>query len=150
MYNYNIEDLLREGKGIQVAPRGWSMYPLLIQGRDQVVIEPCDASTGRRGDVLLYRRNGENSDGGILVLHRVYRHTQEGYWMIGDNQLETEGPLREDQIRGRMTAFIRKGRYHTVTEPGYVLYSHLWLMLRPLRRIVRVVRQKLKTPDEGN
>lgn len=130
----NIEDLLNQGKRIQISPQGTSMYPLLIQGRDQVVLERIDGTAGRRGDVVLYRR-----DEGILVLHRVFRHTEKGYWMIGDNQVDLEGPLREEQVKGRMIAFIRRGKTHSSAEPLYILYSHLWLMLRPVRKIIRKV-----------
>ena len=69
----DIEQLLREGKMIQTAVNGYSMYPTLVPGRDSVVIEPLDGRPGR-GDVVLYRR-----DGGILVLHRVWKAGPDGY-----------------------------------------------------------------------
>ena len=84
----DIEMLLEDGKIIQIKPQGYSMYPLLLPGRDEVQIEKTDITKVKRGDVLLYRRQE-----GILVLHRVYRRTKDGLYMVGDNQTEIEGPL---------------------------------------------------------
>lgn len=123
-----VEALLAAGQAVQLSPIGWSMYPLIVNGRDQVVIEPADASSLRRGDVALYRR-----DGGKLVLHRVLRVRGEGFYMVGDNQREVEGPLRPDQIRGVMTAVIRRGRTVSVRSPLYRAACGLWLLLRPVR-----------------
>ena len=82
----DIEKLLEDGKIIQIKPQGYSMYPLLLPGRDEVQIEKTDITKAKRGDVLLYRRQE-----GILVLHRVYRRTKDGLYMVGDNQLKSRG-----------------------------------------------------------
>ena len=125
----DAEALLRSGITVQLPPTGWSMYPTIVPGRDQAVIAPAEGHALRRGDVLLYRR-----DGGILVLHRVWRAGPEGLYLVGDNQREIEGPLRQDQVRGIMTALVRKGRNIPVTALCYRLPTGLWLLLRPLRR----------------
>ena len=125
----DAEALLRSGNTVQLPPTGWSMYPTIVPGRDQAVVAPIRGHVPRRGDVLLYRR-----DGGILVLHRVWRVRPQGLYMVGDNQREIEGPLRRDQVRGIMTALVRKGRNIPVTALCYRLPTGLWLLLRPLRR----------------
>lgn len=124
----DVEALLREGKTIQVKPKGSSMYPLFVPDRDEAVIKKVDPAGVKRGDVLLYRR-GE----GILVLHRLYRKRADGLYLIGDHQTEVEGPVPECQVRGILTAFIRGGRYVKVTNPVYRLLAGVWLLLRPVR-----------------
>lgn len=62
--------------------------------------------------------------------------------MIGDNQMEVEGPLRPEQIRGVLLAFIKKGRKISVKNPFYIVISRLWMLAKPLRGIVRKIRQK--------
>lgn len=69
----------------------------------------------------------------ILVLHRIAKITPEGFFLVGDNQSELEGPLREDQIRGKLVAFVRKGKETSVTNPFYRLLSSFWLRMLPLR-----------------
>ncbi len=135
----DIEALLERGENIQIHPQGYSMYPMFIPGRDEAVIGRADVGKLRRGDVVLYRR--EKS---ILVLHRIWARKPEGFYMIGDNQMETEGPLRPEQIKGVLLAFIRKGRKISVKNPCYLMVSRLWMLARPLRGIVRKIRQKCR------
>lgn len=79
-------------------------------------------------DVVLYRR-----DQGILVLHRICRITSDGFYMVGDNQYEVEGPLRQDQIIGKLIAVNRNSREFTVGNPFYKFVSSLWLFMLPVR-----------------
>lgn len=127
----NIEDLLANGQTIKIKPQGYSMYPLFVPGRDEACIERADISSLKRGDVILYRR-----DQSILVLHRVWKITDNSFYMVGDNQTEIEGPLRADQVRGKLIGFVRNGKFVTVTHPIYRFVSSLWLFLRPLRPCV--------------
>lgn len=130
----DIEQLLSQGLTVQLRPQGYSMYPLFTPGRDEAIIAPlADASRLRRGDVVLYRR-----DGGILVLHRICKVDKTGFYLVGDNQTALEGPLRAEQMRGVLVAFIRRGREIPVDHPLYKIASRLWLFLRPVRRCIAV------------
>lgn len=124
----DIENLLEQGQVIRIKPQGYSMYPMFVSERDEAVIEAAEPEKLKRGDVVLYRR-----DGGILVLHRICKIRNDGFYMVGDNQREVEGPLREDQIRGVLIGFVRKGKYRSVSDPVYIAASRLWLFLRPAR-----------------
>ena len=128
MYKTDLEQLLRDGNIIRIKPRGYSMYPLFIPGWDEALIQQVPVSSLRRNDVILYRR-----DQSILVLHRIAKITPEGFFLVGDNQSELEGPLREDQIRGKLVAFVRKGKETSVTNPFHRLLSSFWLRMLPLR-----------------
>lgn len=130
----DIEQLLENGKVIQLPTRGYSMYPMLVSGRDAAIIAPVDGKELKRGDVVLYRR-----DNSILVLHRVWKVRKEGLYMVGDNQTEVEGPLRLDQVRGILVGFVRKGREIPVSNVPYRICSRLWLLLRPIRHKLAVV-----------
>ena len=127
----DIERLLEQGQSIQIQPQGYILYPLFVPGRDAAIIERTESAGLKRGDVVLYRRAG-----GILVLHRIYRVRQDGFYMVGDNQSEVEGPLQRSQIKGILTGFVRKGKYRSVKHPVYRLASGLWLFLRPVRPVL--------------
>lgn len=130
----DIEKLLAEGNAIQLHPQGYSMYPMFCPGRDEAIISPVqDVSELKRGDVVLYRR-----DGGILVLHRICKADESGFYLVGDNQTEVEGPLRPDQMKGVLSAFIRNGRKISADNRIYKLASGIWLFLRPVRRWITV------------
>ena len=127
-FTLDIEQLLKQGNVIRIKPQGTSMYPLFVPGRDEACIERTDFSSLKRGDVILYRR-----DKSILVLHRIWKITNNSFYMVGDNQTEIEGPLRADQVRGKLTAFVHNGKFVNVKNPIYRFTSSLWLFLRPLR-----------------
>lgn len=130
----NIEELLSQGNTVQIHPKGYSMYPMFIPERDEAVIAPVsDASRLKRGEVVLYRR-----DGGILVLHRICKVNKNGFYLVGDNQTEVEGPLRAEQMRGILVAFIRNGKEIPTDNMVYRIASRLWLLLRPVRRCITV------------
>ncbi len=124
----SIEGLLTEGKVIQVRPRGYSMYPLFVPGRDEALIAPVEVDKLKRGDVVLYRRAK-----GVLVLHRIWKRDGECFYLVGDNQREIEGPLGAEQMKGILIMVIRKGRPFSVRHPLYRFCSGMWLFLRPFR-----------------
>lgn len=138
----NIEKLLQEGNNIRIRPQGYSMYPVLVPGRDEVIVEPLGTKKLRRGDVVLYRR--DKSAGGILVLHRIWRVKSDGFYMVGDNQKEIEGPLCPEQIKGSMAAMYRKGKYISVKNPCYRSLTGIWLWLRPVRPAISKTAATLK------
>ena len=104
-FTLDIEQLLKQGNVIRIKPQGTSMYPLFVPGRDE----------------------------SILVLHRIWKITNNSFYMVGDNQTEIEGPLRADQVRGKLTAFVHNGKFVNGKNPIYRFTSSLWLFLRPLR-----------------
>ncbi len=140
----DLEKLLAEGKNVCVPPVGYSMYPVIVPDRDKVVIAPVkDTGMLKRGDVVLYRREGS-----ILVLHRIWKVKKDGFYMVGDGQSEVEGPVSGEQVRGMVTVLIRKGREVPTEELRYRLATGLWLYCRPFRpvilRFVRKIKRCLK------
>lgn len=128
----DIEKLLAEGNTIQIKPKGWSMYPMMRPGRDEAVIAPADTKKLKRGDVVLYRRKA-----GILVLHRIWKANKEGLFLVGDNQVEIEGPVNREQVKGKLAAFVRNGKSISVKNPAYRVPAALWLRLRPVRNGIK-------------
>lgn len=128
----NIERLLTEGHTIQIKPKGYSMYPLFVPGRDEAVIAPAnDASSLKKGDVVLYRREGS-----MLVLHRICKCRKGRIYCVGDNEHWVEGPLDKGQIKGILIGVVRKGKYLSVKQPLYRVFSAVWLALLPFRPLL--------------
>lgn len=124
----NIEEILDSGKAVQIKPQGYSMYPVIVPGRDEAVVQKEDPAKLKRGDVVLYRR-----DQSILVIHRICRKNEKGFYMVGDNQTEIEGPLRPDQIKGKMITLIKNGKEIDVDSLIYRIPCAIWLFMRPVR-----------------
>lgn len=123
--NATFEELLARDGVLVYKIRGVSMEPMLRQNRDLVTIR-VPASRLKKYDVALYKR------GDSYVLHRVIGVADDHYLICGDNTYVLEH-VPDSAVIGVLTAFKRKGREHSVTEPGYQLYARLWHTIHPLR-----------------
>lgn len=121
-----ICELLRAGGRVRLTVTGNSMYPMLRDRKDSVVLKSADEI--RRWDVPLYRR-----DDGKFVLHRVVKVKNGVYTMCGDNQTALEAGIRRDQILAVATEFSRDGKTISCQSRSYRLCAALWGFLRPLR-----------------
>lgn len=102
--------------GFYSAPvHGMSMYPLLINHRDSVYIEPPENL--KKYDVVLFRRQS-----GQLVLHRILKIDNDKFYICGDNEFSKE-IVHKRQIIGKMTEFCRNGKNGKTDSFGYKLYS---------------------------
>ena len=140
----NPEELLRSGKPIVISPSGYSMYPLIVPGRDKVMIVPVTMKKPENHDIVLFRREGS-----ILVIHRVVkiRRAADGtrlFYIVGDNQKEIEGPVKESQICGTVTGIIRKGKKIKTSDPLYRSLVSVWVLLRPVRPAISGFAAKVK------
>ena len=133
----DILNLLEAGKTIQIKPQGYSMYPMFIPGRDSAIIKAVGETKLKRGDVVLYKR-----DYGILVLHRIWKIDSQGIYMNGDNQQEIEGPLRLDQVKGILVAFIRNNKTISTENLLYRMIAYMWINMLPIRGIVHAIIRK--------
>ncbi|MBR5177779.1 MAG: S26 family signal peptidase [Lachnospiraceae bacterium] len=133
----NLEKLLRAGTPVGFYPQGTSMYPTIVPGRDNVIVEPLADTIPKRGDVLLFRRP-DNAPvyPGKLILHRVWKVKNDGIYMVGDNEKMVEGPLPIECFIGIMTELNRKGKKINVTGLFYRILTKSWLFIRPIRFVV--------------
>ncbi|MBQ3703022.1 MAG: S24/S26 family peptidase [Oscillospiraceae bacterium] len=122
-----FEELLARDGRLVYKTKGTSMEPMLRQNRDLVVIE-VPASRLKKDDVAFYRR-GES-----YVLHRVIDVKEDRYLIRGDNTYTLEN-VPEKAVLGVLTAFVRKGKQHSVDEDGYRRYVRFWNVIYPLRAV---------------
>lgn len=135
----SIEQWLEREESVTIMPEGYSMYPTIVPGRDQVVLKVVDPGKVRRGDVVLYSRDDQRK-----VLHRVCAVKDDCFYAVGDNQTKVEGPLELDRINGILVAFERKGKKISATDKGYIAYGKIWLFLRPVRRPIQLAGATVK------
>lgn len=137
----HIEDILHEN-GVYISTTvGRSMYPMLRDRRDTVIIRPVEGKL-KKYDVPLYRRGRD------YVLHRIVKVTPDGYVICGDNCLHKEYQVTDEQIIGVLKGFYRGDREIDMDGNGYRLYCHLWVAAYPLRYVVkrfwRIVKRLVK------
>jgi hypothetical protein len=138
----SYEDYLNIHGSLTYSSVGVSMLPLLRQGKDLFVVRKKGPERCHVGDVILYRRPPEH-----YVLHRIIQVRENDYVILGDNCIAKEYGIRDEDIIGVMTGFIRDGKEHSTEEAGYRVYSCLWLFTAPMRvclkkALVRLRRMK--------
>ena len=121
-----FEEILEKDGKLVYKTKGVSMNPMLYQNRDLVVIEVPKGRL-KKYDVALYKR------GKSYVLHRVIGVNEDGTYSIrGDNTYSIE-TVPESAVIGVLTAFVRDGQQHQVTDSDYQRYVKAWCAAYPLR-----------------
>lgn len=136
-----IEDAIKEHGYFVSTTSGLSMWPMLRDRQDTIVIYPCEGRL-RRYDVPLYRR-GDN-----YVLHRIIGVKEDEYIICGDNCIEKEH-VKDEQIIGVLKEFYRKDRKIDMNGIGYRFYVKIWWMLYPVRRLYKYLRGKFMRLMKG-
>ena len=137
MERLKIEDVL-EKEGVYVATIcGISMYPMLRNRRDTVVIKPY---TGRlkRFDVPLYKV------GDKYILHRIIKVLPDSYIIRGDNLQHKEYGITDEKILGVLTSFYRDEKEVDMDGYAYKTYVYIWHYIFYLRTFVKKVYNRLR------
>ena len=139
MEKTTYEEYLEKHNNMVYRNVGVSMLPLLKQGRDIFTIEKKTEERCKKYDVVLYRRPPSS-----YVLHRIIKVNPDDYTILGDNCINKEYGIKDEDIIGVMISFKRKGKDHKVTEIGYKLYSRIWYYIYPVRMILKKIKLKIK------
>lgn len=134
-----IEKSLKENKIFVGKIEGDSMYPMLISGRDRVVVEP-PVFPLQKYDVPVYRRDGH------YTMHRIVKVTRKGYIICGDNRTHLERDITDKDIVGVLRAFYHNGEFIKCTDKAYIRYSKKVcrsLYLRRMKHLVKHIFRKI-------
>ena len=126
-------------KGILVyINKGNSMYPLIRQGKDVLIIKKVNSRL-KKMDVPLYKRKS-----GQYVLHRIIKVNENDYVIRGDNTYYNETGIRDDQILGVLSGVIREGKEISVDSFGFKLYSYFWYYTYYLRKLIIKIKRCIR------
>ena len=132
------EEYLENNGSLTYTNVGVSMMPLLRQGKDLFTVAKKTERRCKKGDGVLYRRPPDK-----YVLHRVIAVRQNDYVILGDNCISKEYGIKDSDIIGVMTGYVRNGKDHTTDHWAYRLYSAVWVNFYPLRILIMKVSLKL-------
>ena len=144
--NVKIEDVIENQGFFAGTTVGVSMYPMLRNRRDTIVLKPAEGRL-KKYDVPLYKV-GER-----YVLHRVIGVRRDHYVVRGDNLIIKER-VTDDQILGVLTEFYRNPKNISEKKAlevqnakpvnmngiGYKLYSRIWHYIFPIRFLYKKAR----------
>ena len=132
-----IREKLNSGGTVQIPITGTSMLPLLVQGRDSVILAPADEVN--IGDIIFYKR-----DDGHFVLHRIIGKNENGYILCGDNQWVKEYGITDQHIIGVVIEIILDGKSIKVDNEKYLKYCTHWNKLMPIRKPLVLTMSKIR------
>lgn len=135
----NMESYLSDNGSLTYHFKGTSMLPLLRQGKDLVTIAKKTKHRCKRGDVALYRVRS-----GTYALHRVVEVRPDSYVIIGDNCINREYGITDNDVIGIMSGFSRGSKEHSVNEPLYKIYTSLWLTIERPRVFIKKLLLRIK------
>lgn len=123
----NYKDELEKNGAIAFVPKGISMWPILKNKRQSVIVVKKKEKL-KKYDVALYTR------GDKFVLHRVIEPTDFGYVMCGDSQFTLER-VEENNVFGVMEGFYHKKEYVECKDEKYIKRVQDWYTHKTKRKI---------------
>ena len=135
MNKLSFEDVIAQRGELIYTHVGDSMYPLIREDRDLLVIKAISAPL-KRLDIPLYKRAD-----GRYILHRIVKTGNDGFVICGDNCLDREYDVRDDMIIGVLTDIIRNGKKRSVYSVSNRIYAHLWCDTFIIRRLFMALRR---------
>jgi len=130
----SIEDVLRE-EGIFVSTTvGVSMYPMLRNRKDTIIVTPYQGRL-KKYDVPLYKRSSD------YILHRIVEVLPDSYVICGDNCEKKEYGITDEQILGVLTGFYRGSKKINMDGLAYKIYVWVWCKSFPLRMVYKKMRR---------
>ena len=130
----SFEEILEKDGVLFYTNVGDSMNPLIVQGRDALIIEKVKGRLNKY-DIPLYKRSN-----GQYVLHRILKVRKDDYVICGDNRYAKEYGITDKDIIGVLTKIVRDGKEIKLEGFKYRLYLFLWCDLFIIRAfILRVI-----------
>lgn len=128
-----IEDILCEEGMFVSTTVGVSMYPMLRNRKDTIIVMPYEGRL-KKYDIPLYKRNSD------YILHRIIEVRSDSYVIRGDNCENKEYGITDEQILGVLTGFYRGNKQVNMEGWKYKLYVRVWCAVFPIRKILKRVR----------
>ena len=119
-----VERFIAEGVDVVLRVKGHSMRPFIRSGRTQVKLSPCDASSLRKGDIVLFRHNGHH------IMHRIICRQEDVLTLAGDgNRNMTEKCMLQDVVAKATAVITRRGKTIECNSALWRTVSALWIAL---------------------
>ena len=133
-----VEAELAEGRPVRFRLKGNSMFPLLRNGKDVVVLEKCSFESLKPMDVVLFRYRGKH------VLHRILHREGERLLIQGDGSFVAKEECTVNDVVGKVVQVCRpSGKVLSVDSWQWTIPSRLWRLSNTIRVFLLRVAHKL-------
>ena len=126
-----VESEIEQGRSVQIRLKGVSMYPLLREGKDEVVLSACPVKDLLAMDLVLFKYQSTH------ILHRVISRDGDMLVLRGDGSFRVTESCSVHDVIGRVEAVVRpSGKAISVKSWKWRLPSFLWCKMGIFRRPV--------------
>lgn len=132
-----LEESLKENGIYITTTKGDSMMPMLVEGRDRVVIVP-PVFPLKKYDIPVYRKLGH------YTMHRIVGVTENGYVICGDNRGNLEKDVKESDIVGMLEGFYQGDRYISRDDAEFLEYGKKAVKTLPVRRMKNFIKRAVR------
>ena len=133
-----VEEEIAQDKPVRFRLKGNSMFPLLRNMKDSVILEKCPVDDLKPMDVVLFRYRGAH------VLHRILKRKGDDLLIQGDGSILAMEQGTVKDVVGRVTGVCRSsGKVLSVNNWKWTLPSRLWRCSNILRKILLRVAYRL-------
>lgn len=133
-----VEEEIAQGKPVRFRLKGNSMFPLLRNMKDSVILEKCSMHDLKPMDVVLFRYRGTH------VLHRIIQRTGDDLLIQGDGSIVAMEQCTVNDVVGKVTGICRPfGKIVSVENWKWKLSSRLWRTSNSMRKFLLRVAYKL-------
>ena len=126
-----IRRLVSEGHTATITVRGNSMNPFLVDRRDKMTLGGFVDNDIRRGAVVLFKDST-----GDYIIHRVVSREGDDLTIKGDGNSQKVEKASVQDVIAVMHNIERKGCIYTPESRTWRVYSYIWMLLSPVRRIL--------------
>ncbi len=134
-----VESEIAENRPVQFRLKGISMFPLLKDGKHQVIVHPCKAEELSSMDVILFRYKGKH------LLHRILKIEGTKLMIQGDGSYVAKEQCTTEDVIGKVQTIIRpSGKHISVNSWRWKLPSRLWISLRFVRTPLLHILHRIK------
>ena len=134
----SVEEIIAEGRSVEMTVKGFSMRPFVRNERDVVVLSPLASDSLRVGMVLLFRYKGRHT------LHRLVAMSGSRLIMEGDGNYRTTEVVGPEDVVAYVSEVRLEGaptfKYNSV---GWRCRSALSLARKRARRLALDLKHKI-------
>ncbi|MDO4413567.1 MAG: S24/S26 family peptidase [Erysipelotrichaceae bacterium] len=114
----SFEQILEEDGVLVYTSKGFSMYPLIKQNRDLLVIRKPEGEL-KKYDIVLFKVKTK------YLLHRIIEMDGDTIVTAGDHNAFKDSRIRKDRVIGVLSAIVRDGKEIDIHDPKLELYGKL-------------------------
>ena len=133
-----VKERISTGSSVEITVTGNSMFPLFVNMRDKVLLSPVKRLKKRQ--ICFYQ-----TESGQYLLHRIVKINKEGVFFLGDNRMNIEAPIPQENVVAVVSEYVRRGKRKKANCFFHKFYAFVWCFSIKLRPKLLKFLLKFKT-----